>query len=139
MKYFHIYFPLCFLALKYIFYKFYNVVLISTVSEVKVAESCLTLCDSMDCSPPGASIHGLLQARLLEWVAVFFSKFLLHSKVNQLCTQPLVHSLVSLFLMAPALCCWAQAFSRGRTQGSSLAAVHALLIAVAAPVVGRRL
>ena len=34
-----------------------------------VAKSCLTLCDSMDCSPPGSCIHGILQARILEWVA----------------------------------------------------------------------
>ena len=40
----------------------------------KVAEACLTLCDPMDCSPPNSSIHGLLQARILEWVAVPFSK-----------------------------------------------------------------
>ena len=31
--------------------------------------SCLTLCDPMDCSPPGSSVHGILQARILEWVA----------------------------------------------------------------------
>ena len=34
------------------------------------AQSCLTLCDSMDCSPPGSSVHGILQARILEWVAM---------------------------------------------------------------------
>ena len=34
-----------------------------------VAQSCLTLCDVMDCSPPGSSVHGILQARILEWVA----------------------------------------------------------------------
>ena len=34
-----------------------------------VAQSCLTLCDPMDCSPPGSSVHGILQARTLEWVA----------------------------------------------------------------------
>ena len=34
-----------------------------------VAESSLTLCDSMDCSPPGSSVHAVSQARLLEWVA----------------------------------------------------------------------
>ena len=34
-----------------------------------VAQSCLTLCDPMDCSPPGSSIQGILQARILEWVA----------------------------------------------------------------------
>ena len=32
------------------------------------------LCDSMDCSPPGSSIHGILQARILEWVAILFSR-----------------------------------------------------------------
>ena len=34
-----------------------------------VAQSCPTLCDPMDCSPPGSSLHGILQARILEWVA----------------------------------------------------------------------
>ena len=34
------------------------------------ARSCLTLCDPMDCSPPGSSVHGILQARIREWVAV---------------------------------------------------------------------
>ena len=33
----------------------------------------LTLCDPMDCSPPGSSVHGILQARVLEWVAIPFS------------------------------------------------------------------
>ena len=36
--------------------------------------SCLTLCDPMDCSPPGASLHGILQARILEWVAISCSR-----------------------------------------------------------------
>ena len=45
-----------------------------TESEAKVvvAQSCLTLCDPMDCSPPGSSVHGILQARILEWVAISF-------------------------------------------------------------------
>ena len=34
------------------------------------AQSCLTLCDPMDCSPPGSSVYGILQARILEWVAM---------------------------------------------------------------------
>ena len=34
----------------------------------KLLELCLTLCDPMDCSPPGSSVHGILQARILEWV-----------------------------------------------------------------------
>ena len=37
-------------------------------SEIEVAQSCSTLCDPMDCSLPGSSVHGVLQARILEWV-----------------------------------------------------------------------
>ena len=37
-----------------------------------VVQLCLTLCDPMDCSPPGSSVHGILQARILEWVAISF-------------------------------------------------------------------
>ena len=43
-------------------------------SESEVAQSCPTLCDPMDCSLPGSSVHGILQARILEWVAIFFSR-----------------------------------------------------------------
>ena len=35
----------------------------------KSLQSCMTLCDPMDCSPLGSSVHGILQARILEWVA----------------------------------------------------------------------
>ena len=42
-------------------------------NESEVAPSCLTLCDPMDCSPPGSSIHGIFQARILEWGAIAFS------------------------------------------------------------------
>ena len=38
--------------------------------KVLVTQLCLTLFDPMDCSPPGSSVHGILQARILEWVAV---------------------------------------------------------------------
>ena len=41
---------------------------------VKVTQSCLTLCDHMDCSPPGSSVHRIPQARMLEWVDIFFSR-----------------------------------------------------------------
>ena len=43
-------------------------------SESEVAQSCLTLCDPMDCSLPGSSVHGIFQARILEWVAMSFSR-----------------------------------------------------------------
>ena len=39
----------------------------------KLLQLCLTLCDPMHCSPPGSSLHGILQARILEWVAMPFS------------------------------------------------------------------
>ena len=41
---------------------------------VLVAQSCPTLCDPMDCSPPGSSVHEIFQARILEWVAISFSR-----------------------------------------------------------------
>ena len=44
------------------------------LSESEVAQSCLTLCDPVDCSSPGSSVHGVLQARKLEWVAISFSR-----------------------------------------------------------------
>ena len=42
--------------------------------KVLVTQLCLTLCDPMDCSPLGYSIHGILQARILEWVATSLSR-----------------------------------------------------------------
>ena len=42
--------------------------------KVKVTQSCLTLCDPMDCSLPGSSVHWILQARILQWVAIPFSR-----------------------------------------------------------------
>ena len=38
------------------------------------AQSCPTLCNPVDCSPPGSSVHGILQARILEWAAISFSR-----------------------------------------------------------------
>jgi len=48
-------------------------------SESEVAQSCPTLSDPMDCSPPGSSAHGLFQARVLEWAAIAFSVGSLYS------------------------------------------------------------
>ena len=53
-------------------------VLMSALSNVnmkwsEVTQLCPTLCDSMDCSLPGSSVHGIFQARVLEWVAISFS------------------------------------------------------------------
>ena len=41
---------------------------------VLVAQSCPTLCDPMNCSPPGSSVQGILQARILKWIAIPFSR-----------------------------------------------------------------
>ena len=43
-------------------------------SESEVAQSCLTVCDPMDCSLPGSSVHGIFQAIVLEWIAISFSR-----------------------------------------------------------------
>ena len=42
-------------------------------SHSSVAQSCPTVCDPMDCSLPGSSVHGIFQAIVLEWIAIFFS------------------------------------------------------------------
>ena len=43
-------------------------------TESEVTQLCPTLCDPMDCCPPGSSVHGILQTRILEWVAISFSR-----------------------------------------------------------------
>ena len=47
---------------------------LDVVFVVLVAKLCPTLCDPMDCSPPASSVHGISQARILEWVAISFSR-----------------------------------------------------------------
>ena len=44
------------------------------LKKVLVAQSCLILCDPMDWTSPGSSVHGILQARILEWVAILSSR-----------------------------------------------------------------
>ena len=66
-------------------------------SESEVAQSCPTLSDPVDCSPPGSSIHGIFQARVLEWGAIAFSQGLMQSniKINGL-NNPMVEEKTSL-------------------------------------------
>ena len=56
--------------------------------KVLVAQSCLTLCHPMDCSPPGSSVHRILPARVLEWAAIPFSQglnlYFLHWQADSL-------------------------------------------------------
>ena len=51
----------------------------------KLLQSCLTLCDSIDCSLPGSSVHGILQARILEWVAVSSLRGLPDPRIEPAC------------------------------------------------------
>ena len=51
-------------------------------SESEVTQSCLTLSDPIDCSPPGSSIYGIFQARVLEWGTIAFSDFISRDKHN---------------------------------------------------------
>ena len=62
---------------------------------VFVAQLCPTVCDSMDCSLPGSSAHGILQARILEWVATSFSKRNLGTKELMFLTVVLEKTLES--------------------------------------------
>ena len=54
----------------YVSYNYFN----DEVKWSEVAQSCLTLCDPMDCSLSGSSVHGIFQARMLEWIAISFSR-----------------------------------------------------------------
>ena len=51
-------------------------------SESEAAQLCLTLIDPKDCSPSGSSVHGIFQARVLEWVAIAFSGLYYYDYVN---------------------------------------------------------
>ena len=56
-------------------------------SESEVAQSCLTPSDPMDCSLPGSSVHGILQARVLEWGAIAFSKMCINFLKHHPCRE----------------------------------------------------
>ena len=58
----------------------------AAATAAKSLQSCLTLCDPIDGRPPGSSVPGILQARILEWVAVSFSNACMHAKLHQLCS-----------------------------------------------------
>ena len=49
-------------------------VMLAAAAAAKSLQSCPTLCDPTDGSPPGSSVHGIFQARVLEWVAISFSR-----------------------------------------------------------------
>ena len=85
------------------------------VSVCLVTKSCPTVCNPMDSSRPGSSVHGLLQARILEWVAISFSRDLLDSGIEptshvspalQADSLPKVHKIKFTNLNVPCDECW---------------------------------
>ena len=54
--------------------KAHTIIMYESESESEVPQSCLTLCDPMDCSLSSSSVHGIFQARMLEWIAISFSR-----------------------------------------------------------------
>ena len=67
----------------------------SSVSEI--AQSCPTLCDPMGCSLPGSSVHGIFQARILEWVAI---SFFMRSSLTQGLNPGLLHCRQTLYRLS---------------------------------------
>ena len=59
--------------------------------KVLVTQLCLTLCDPMDCSQPGSTIHGIFQARILEWVAISLTLKLLLGQEDPLEKEMEIH------------------------------------------------
>ena len=57
----------------------------AAAAAAKLLQLCPTLCDPTDGSPPGSSVPGILQARILEWVATAFSNVFMHAKSPQSC------------------------------------------------------
>ena len=57
-------------------------------SESEVTQSCLTLSDPMDCSLPGSSVHGIFQARILEWGAIAFSRLTTEAELKSALGRP---------------------------------------------------
>ena len=62
-----------------------NLGFLAAAAAAKSLQSCLTLCDPIDGSLPGSSVLGILQARILEWVAISFSNACMHAKLLQSC------------------------------------------------------
>ena len=85
-------------------------------SESEVSQSCLSLRNPMDCSLPGSSIHGIFQARVLEWGAIAFSANLYSLQQNRRCWERLTQVLVNshwlyLVLLSSSLSCGLQALA----------------------------
>ena len=74
-------------------------------SENEVIQSFLTLSDPMDCSPPGSSIHGIFQARVLEWGAIAFSEcFLYYLSRDTIIIKVITAAAAKSLQSCPTLC-----------------------------------
>ena len=67
----------------------------------KSLQLCLTLCDPLDCNPPGSSVHGISQARMLAWVAISFSREIFMTQESNPCLLCLLHWQVDSLPPAP--------------------------------------
>ena len=68
-----------------------------------IAQSCPTLCDPMDCSLSGSSVHGIFQARVLEWIAIAFSRGIFPTQESNLHLLQLLHCRRCIALQADSL------------------------------------
>ena len=92
-----------------------------------VAQSCPALCDPMNCCPPASSVHGILQARTLEWVAISFPRDLPDPGIELESSAFRADSLPTEFLITRSLsCCEAQALGRAWAQQSQHTGLVAL-------------
>ena len=100
-----------FVAIQWPWYELFNlfpipfrfVLLLAKWSEV--AQSCPTLCDPVDCSPPCSSVHGIFQARVLKWVATSFSRGYSRPR-NRTQVTCIVSKTLYRLSHQGSLCCW---------------------------------
>ena len=70
---------------RHVIHRWEDGLIAAAAAVAKLLQSYLTLCDPIDSSPPGSSVPGILQARILQWVAIFFSNACMHAKSLQSC------------------------------------------------------
>ena len=74
--------------LSYNFNRINSEIYVAATAAAKSLQSCPTLCETIDGSPPGSPVPGILQAIILEWVAISFSNACIHAKSLQSCPTP---------------------------------------------------
>ena len=69
----------------------------AVAAATKSLQSCPTFCDPMDCSPPGSSVHVILQGRILEWAAISFSTIMYKSMTNVSESKSILIMILNIF------------------------------------------